>query len=1063
LGGPSKSLLRWLAVNAAVVAGYVAAAAVGFRFAFVAEQITTVWAPTGIAVAALLLAGIRVWPAVWIGALLANAGSNAPLWTAFAIASGNTLEAVTAVWLLRRRPRFEVKFQRVTDVVTFVCIGALACTAISATIGVGTLVLAGVQPWGRVPALWFDWWLGDALGAAVVAPAILTAVSDRWSRRDGAQTAAWVGTTLVVTHLVFGQVLGATPHPLEFAVFPLVIGAAVLGGPRVTALVVLAASGLTIWHTVHGSGPFASPQLHYSLILLQVFMGVLAGTSLVLAAAIAERLFTHRQEKEAAEGLRRREEMLRLAQQAGGVATFEWDFRNQRAQCSGEFFRIFGLPARDGVMAGADWGHYVHPDDRGRMAVHLAQALAGTEAAAADYRINAADGQMRWLSYAGKIERTEIGDRLLGTVVDITDRKRLEDELRHHADEVERILESIGEGFIALDRDFRYVYVNGAAERMLDTPRAEMLGRRPWEVFPAEIISAARRHIEAAMQSGTAAQHDIHIAGWGRWFENRLYPSATGLSIFFADVTARREAEQALRESRDVLSLAMRAGAMGAWSRNLITNEVWWSPELEEIFGLPSGAFDRSEAGFFEFVHEQDRGAVVKAVEAAVRTGSDYIVEFRFQHASGEWRWMEGRGRATGTADGSARTLYGIGIDVTERKRDELALREAKSAAESANQLKDHFLATLSHELRTPLNAILGYARMLQTNAIAPDKRPQAIEVIERNAVAQNRLVEDLLDMSRITTGKVRLDPQPVPVVTVLREAVEGVKPAADGKGIAVTLDLDPFAGTVKADTTRLQQIFWNLLMNAVKFTSGGGRITVTLRRQDAHVEIAVTDTGSGIAADFLPFVFEPFRQAEGCFDRTHGGLGLGLAISRQLVELHGGTVAAASPGVGLGATFTVRLPRVDVPGLEPVAERPPASIGAAAAAAQAPSILGLSILLVDDEEDTLVMFRDALEHAGARVRAVATAADALREMENNPPDLLVTDLGLSGVDGYELLRTIRARHPHRMCAAVAVSAYARLDDRSRALAAGFDAHVAKPIDPAALVDVLRSALAADQ
>ena len=247
--------------------------------------------------------------------------------------------------------------------------------------------------------------------------------------------------------------------------------------------------------------------------------------------------------------------------------------------------------------------------------------------------------------------------------------------------------------------------------------------------------------------------------------QNRVYPSDAGLSIFFADVTSRVGAEAALRESRDVLSLAMRGGSMGAWSRNLITNEVWWSRELEELFGLEPGAFDRTEAGFFGFVHENDRGIVRRAVDSAVDGHCDYIVDFRFRHASGEWRWMEGRGRALYTDDGAPLHLYGIGIDVTERKRAEIALRDAKAAAESANQLKDQFLATLSHELRTPLNAILGYARMLQTNSIAPEKRQRAIDVIERNAVAQNQLVEDLLDMSRITTGKVRLDPVPIPVV----------------------------------------------------------------------------------------------------------------------------------------------------------------------------------------------------------------------------------------------------------------------------------------------------------
>jgi PAS domain S-box-containing protein len=1056
------TFVRLLVLNAAVAGAYFVAAAIGFRLAFIAEQITTVWAPTGIAIASLLLGGFRLSPGIWVGALVANLGTGAPPWTAVVIATANCLEAVSAVWWLRKVPQFDFGFRRIADVLAFVLIAAVVCTAISATVGVGTLCLAGVQPWSRFPILWFDWWLGDALGAVVVAPAILAVSGQVWSKTEALRACLWTGASVLISLMVFGPLLGVSPHPIEYLVFPLVIGAAVSGGPALTAWVVLSASVVAIWQTVNGAGPFATADVHYGLVLLQAFMGVLAVTSLLLAAAVAERLSTERRERQAAARLRHRQELLRLAQRAGGVATFEWDFRNQIAYCSAEFFRLFGLPAEDGVMAGAAWGSFVHPEDRDRMGAHLASALEGSEPAAADYRINAADGVTRWLSYAGQIQRTAGGDRMLGTVVDISDRKRLEAELRHHAAEVERILESIGEGFVAFDREFRYVYVNPPAARMLGRSREELVGRIPWEIFPAETVKDSKRLLEAALLGGVPTSYENHIPGWNRWFENRVYPSAGGVTLFFTDVTARIEAEAALRHSRDVLTLAMRGGSMGAWSRNLATNEVWWSRELEELFGLEPGAFNRTEAGFFEFVHTDDRSRVQAAVEHAIQNGSDYIVEFRFRHANGEWRWMEGRGGADDDEDGTPQQLYGIGIDVTERKQAELALQDAKLAAEAANQLKDQFLATLSHELRTPLNAILGYARMLQTNAIAPEKRQRAIEVIERNAITQNQLVEDLLDMSRITTGKVRLDPIPVHVVTILREALEGVRPAAEAKGIALEIDVDPFAGAVRADTTRLQQVFWNLLTNAVKFTAQGGRVAVSLRRNAANVEVTVTDTGRGISPEFLPFVFEPFRQAESRFDRAHGGLGLGLAITRQLVELHGGTIDASSPGVGGGATFTIALPCL----AESDATFDPDGTASASSseptlAAVSRSLAGLKILLVDDEEDALTLFEDALEDAGATVRAAVSGPAALDIIQQWQPDLLVFDLGLPGMDGYELLAAVRRDHSAMACPAVAVSAYARLDDRSRALAAGFQAHVAKPVDPAALVLVLRGALSA--
>ncbi|HEY7170492.1 MAG TPA: MASE1 domain-containing protein [Vicinamibacterales bacterium] len=663
---PQNEALRRMAAGAAVALAYVIAAEIGFRVAFVAEQVTTVWAPTGIALATLLLGGRRYWPAIWLGAFVVNAATNAPPWTAAIIASGNTLEALVAARALGRLPSFDPGLRRIADILAFVGIAVVLATAVSATVGVVTLCAAGVQPWPRFTALWFDWWLGDALGALIVTPAILTIARCASWRRDAATILAFAAGTMILTHLVFGRLLGPTAHPLEYVVFPVVIAAAVTGGLPATTLAVLGASAVAIWNTLRGAGPFAGGSAHQSLILLQTFMGVLSATALLLAAAIAEREGSERREQEAARVLRDRDELLRLAQRSGGVATFAWDFQNQIAQCSAEFFRIFGVPGQDGgEMAVREWAAFVHPADRERMAGHLARALERREPAVADYRIVLRDGTVRWLSYAGRLEQTAEGDRMLGTV-----------------------------------------------------------------------------------------------------------------------------------------------------------------------------------------------------------------------------------------------------LDITARKQAEIVLEEAKIAAESANQLKDQFLATLSHELRTPLNAILGYTRMLRTNTIAADKREHALEVIERNASAQNQLVEDLLDMSRITTGRVRLEVEPIAVAAVLRDAIEGIRPGAEAKRIVLDVDLDPAGGNVTADRTRLQQVFWNVLTNAVKFTGVEGRVAVTLRRDGGHVEIAVRDSGAGIAADFLPFLFEPFRQADARLARGHGGLGLGLAISKQLVELHGGTIQASSAGEGQGSMFVIRLPR---------------------------------------------------------------------------------------------------------------------------------------------------------
>jgi PAS domain S-box-containing protein len=636
------------------------------------------------------------------------------------------------------------------------------------------------------------------------------------------------------------------------------------------------------------------------------------------------------------------------------------------------------------------------------------------------------------------------------------------------------VFDSLGCHVAIYDRDWRCTYVNRDAARAMGRTPDTVLGCTLDALFPHAVAEPYTRQLRDAVAAGRLVRGDRFDAGLERWFEDHVQPLPGGVLVLSRDVTdirdadrrsradtaARLEAEDALRHSRDVLSLAMRGGAMGAWSRDLATNTVWWSPELEHIMGLETGAFARTEDAFFELVHDDDKAAVRQAVGTAIGTGTDYIVDFRFRHASGEWRWMEGRGRAIYGDDGQPRSVFGIGIDVTARKRTEAALEAARDAAEAANRLKDQFLANLSHELRTPLNAILGYARLLQTDIISPDKWRQAIAVIERNAVAQNQLVEDLLDMSRITTGTVHLDPAPIPVLPVIRQALDAVGPAAEAKRIEIVLDLDPFAGSVTADAARLQQVFWNLLNNAVKFTRLAGRVTVRLTRTAGIVEIAITDTGIGIAPEFLPHVFTPFRQADARFGRQFGGLGLGLAICRQLVELQGGTVEASSPGPGEGATFTVRLPAHE--GADATAERNRDGAAATGHEHVADRVLGgVDVLLVDDEADTLMLFKTTLEAHGARVRPASTAAEALGIAAEWRPRLLVSDIGLPGIDGYALLQAIREKTAHRTLIAVAVTAFARPDDRARALAAGFQTHVAKPVDPSELVRTLAAVLTA--
>jgi signal transduction histidine kinase/ActR/RegA family two-component response regulator len=374
--------------------------------------------------------------------------------------------------------------------------------------------------------------------------------------------------------------------------------------------------------------------------------------------------------------------------------------------------------------------------------------------------------------------------------------------------------------------------------------------------------------------------------------------------------------------------------------------------------------------------------------------------------------------------------------------------------AREANRLKDEFLATLSHELRTPLGAIVGWTAVLAEGKADPDTKRKAILAIERNARAQTKLIEDILDVSRIVSGKIRLSVGPVDLAAVIQHAVDAVRPAADASEIQLLLVLDASAGQVVGDPDRLQQVFSNLLSNAIKFTPRGGRVHVQLWKPNSHAEVIVKDTGAGIPSEFLPHVFDRFRQADASSTRAHGGLGLGLAIVRHVVELHGGSVDVASEGEGKGATFSVRLPLVPVSG----AQAAP-SPGTTAIAASAVSLAGVSVLVVDDDLDSRELVAISLTRCGADVRSVPSAQAALDAIAERPPDVLLSDIEMPGEDGYALIERIRALPPERggRVPAAALTAYARAEDKLNALQRGFQMHLAKPIGAAELATVVAS------
>jgi signal transduction histidine kinase/ActR/RegA family two-component response regulator len=396
--------------------------------------------------------------------------------------------------------------------------------------------------------------------------------------------------------------------------------------------------------------------------------------------------------------------------------------------------------------------------------------------------------------------------------------------------------------------------------------------------------------------------------------------------------------------------------------------------------------------------------------------------------------------------------------------RASLAIENARAykRTHEANRLKDEFLATLSHELRTPLNAILGYAQMLKAQMLRGQQASQAVDIVTRNAEGLRQIIDDVLDVSRIVAGKIRLNVKPSDVVSILRASIATVRPAADAKGVALEFDCQKARLLVSGDPDRLQQIAWNLLSNAVKFTPRGGRVQARIEEIDGHIELHISDTGQGIEADFLPHVFERFRQADSRFSRDHGGLGLGLSIVREMVQLHGGNVSAASEGPGKGSSFVVRLPSMP----ENADRRPAVRLAGRRTeirrGRKRRRLDGVRVLAVDDEADALELLRVVLEGAGAVVKTAASAAQALDVLQRYQQDLLIADVGMPRMDGLTLVKTIRNTLPSPVntIPAVALTAYARAEDRKTALASGFQKHVAKPFNPADLVTAVKSLVA---
>ena len=700
-----------------------------------------------------------------------------------------------------------------------------------------------------------------------------------------------------------------------------------------------------------------------------------------------------------------------------GVVWEAWGEPDQSAQridfVSDHVEKMLGYSVDQWLSTPNFWLTIVHPDDRERAAQEASEIFASGKGGVSRFRWLASDGRVVWVEAQSVVvcddHENPIGMR--GVTMDITERKRAEDSQRFLAE---------ASGLLASSLDYETTLA-GVAKFAVP-----MLA--DWcTVYIVEETSGGLRQVAIAHSDPAKVKAAQALS--------RRFPPDPNAPIGVPNVmrTGRPEFYPHIDQQR--LELAAK------------------SPELAEILrreGLRSGmivpliARNRTLGTITLLTAES--GRVYDQTDLALAEDLAHRIALAVDNAR---LYREAQTAVIAREDA-------LGL------RDELLEREhaARQEAESANRAKDEFLATVSHELRTPLNAILGWAHMLRANQLDQPTQSRALETIERNAKSQAQLIEDILDVSRIVTGKLRLDVRPVELDAVVEAAIDSVRPAADAKEIRIESILDPRAGPVSGDANRLQQIVWNLVANAVKFTGKGGRVQVRLERVRSRVEIIVSDTGQGITAEFLPYVFDRFRQADATSTRRYGGLGLGLAIVRHLTEMHGGVVTAASPGEGLGATFTVKLPVIAAHADDMGSDRVHPASGGSVSSLPPPNLAGVKVLVVDDEPDTREMLRVIVGQYGAEVKTCSSSAEAMGLLNQWEPDVIVSDIEMPDEDGYELIRKVRraeASTGARAIPAVALTAYARVEDRLRALSAGYQMHIAKPAEPAELAIVIAS------
>ncbi|MBD1858671.1 MULTISPECIES: PAS domain-containing protein [Leptolyngbya] len=734
--------------------------------------------------------------------------------------------------------------------------------------------------------------------------------------------------------------------------------------------------------------------------------------------------------------------------------------------------RLWGLDPQKLYESQQSWIDYIHPDDREvtDRAFHEKSPLGQFDQ---EYRIVLPDGRTRWVRDRCFPLHNQLGEiyRFTGIAEDITDRKRSEQALRESEERFRTSVENMLDCFAIYQAirneqgeivDFRTEYVNDAACLNNQMTREQQIGRGLCELLPRHRDSGLFDEYCQVVETGQPLVKDslIYEDDYGqrrliRAFDIRVAKLGDGYIATWRDITERKQIEEALRDNEQLLRLALTGAQAGSWDWEIPTGKVTWSPENYVLYGIDPATTFPSYETWYNTLHPDDREStkaeVLRIIEEKL---PGFRAEFRIVHPQRGILWLLGLGQLTLDEQGEPLRLSGINLDITERKQSEIERgrlleqeQAARESAELANRIKDEFLAVLSHELRSPLNPILGWTKLMQSRKFDTTRTNAALATIERNAKLQTQLIDDLLDVAKILRGKLSMNVAPVDLIFVIEAAIDTVRTAAVAKEITLHAVL-PQIGQVSGDAARLQQIVWNLLSNAIKFTPTSGRVDIRLERIDHQAQITVSDTGKGINPAFLPHIFESFRQEDASTTRKYGGLGLGLAIVRSLVEAHGGTITADSLGEGQGATFSVRFPILDIEPEVQLSELNPVPDL---------DLTGVRVLAVDDELDARELLAMVLTMYGAEVLTVTSAAEALIALESFQPDILVSDIGMPEVDGHGLIQQIRALPPEQggQIPAIALTAYAREEDHQRAITSGFQQQVTKPLEPERLVQVI--------